>query len=199
MADYVTKNDGRLHTRYSDLARCTPGGVERVALEYLGKVKRFEGGHQQHFGTDRHEMFQEESESTGLTPYCFKDELEFECEATYIEKEFTVKIGKDVVLHSRPDCVSVPTRRIIDYKTITGAASQFKHSKQLRVYAYQLAQIGIKIERLTWLCEVWDIERTKIIRYEVVEIEIGLRDLVDIKRWIDDRIFVLQTAIKSLS
>ena len=38
---YNVKNDGKLHTRFSDLMRATPHQVENIIKEQLGEKERF--------------------------------------------------------------------------------------------------------------------------------------------------------------
>jgi len=66
------------------------------------------------FGSLRHEMFLEESRKTGLTPVAFG---RFSLPVDIIEEEFETEIIPGVVLHSRPDAVSLSEFTVVDYKT----------------------------------------------------------------------------------
>jgi hypothetical protein len=60
MADYTYTADGKLHTRYSELIRCTPGQIDRVVWERIHPGHRAETEHMG-FGTLRHEMLEQQA------------------------------------------------------------------------------------------------------------------------------------------
>jgi len=205
MADYKKENDGKVHTRYTDLTRCTPGSVDKVALEYLGITERYRPtGGPMNFGTMRHEMWQEEAENTGVTPEVFKEfPCEYQVPATYIEREFATEIFEGVVLHSRPDVFSKPEATIVDYKTsISDYETTVKHyraSKQHLVYAYQMYAHGIRVDKAVYLIEFWDHDYKKIMGYAKVIVPIRVADLMMIRDWLRvrcERLFVTLEWIK---
>ena len=149
MADYsYDPNDGKLHTRYSELAMCTPGnGVKNAVLRRFDMLPRVETEYMA-FGTERHEMWAEEALKTGKTAACFGVQFE----ATHIEREFAANVLPSVVMHMRPDVVSEPAQAVIDYKTLFAesydlgkirAETTYSKSKQLIVYAYILMIFAI--------------------------------------------------------
>lgn len=119
--DYAIRKDGKIHTRYSELLNCTTKqihGIIKTRRQFGGDQPR--GGFYGHsnaairFGTLRHEMFMEESQQTGYTPECFGPPINIEM----VEEELATEIVPGVILHSRPDAVSLSQATVIDYKTI---------------------------------------------------------------------------------
>jgi hypothetical protein len=109
MSDYTFTDDNKLHTRYSELVKCTPGQIDRVIWERKNPGYRTETEHMG-FGTLRHSMFEAEARETGLLPACFG---QGNISADYIEHEFTTEIWQGLIVHSRPDAVSVlPQNRL---------------------------------------------------------------------------------------
>ncbi len=203
MADYTYQEDGKLHTRYSTLVRCTTGQIDRVVDEMRGDRRRAET-EDMGFGTLRHEMLEEEARRTGRLPACFG----VKAAADFIEHEFTTEIWKDVVIHSRPDAVSAAQATIYDYKTVVDGkvgwrktVDGYRHKGkqyQLMFYAYQLGLHGIEIKRGAFLCEVWNQARDEILRYEIVEFEINMRDMVAVLGWVKPRVALLQAVLEEV-
>lgn len=200
---YNLKNDGKLHTRFTDLVRATPKQVENIIREQLGTKKRFENDVLA-FGEVRHDMWQKETEQTGRVPACFAEAFpEYDLEVTHAEKEFATEIYENIVLHSRPDAVAAKAFTLIDYKTQrkgAGGARIYKNSKQLIVYAWQLAMHNIRIRRIVYLVEIWNTDETgamvDVSHYEKFEKDLGLADIHNIKSWIRDRCEVLAEGMR---
>lgn len=190
MPGYNYREDGKLHTRYSELKRCTMRQVARVVAEREGQFTPT-GSAKMGFGETRHEMWAEESKATGLTPECFGMTMQVD----YIEQEFATEVMPNVVLHSRPDAVSLRGKAVIDYKTIQGDPKQFRNSQQLVLYAWQLAIHGITINKLIYMCEIWDSDRTTILDYKNVEIPVTLADVSAARKWVNNRVNILQSAL----
>lgn len=200
MASYVYEKDGKVHTRYSELKRCTPGGAEAVVLERLGLRTRFEGADMA-FGTERHLMWEEESRESLLLPECFEYELAKhaipkDTPLSIIEDELKIEVFPGVVLHLTPDSVSEEAGIVFDNKTIVGTADQFKSSVQLKIYAYALYKLGIRIKRGIFLCEIWSKDHKRILGYDSYVQTIGLTDIADAEKWLRDHAEVLVTAIE---
>jgi hypothetical protein len=194
---YEYEEDGKLHTRFSDLLRCTPASAPRVAREYMGLLSKYSGGGVLDFGKVRHDMFAEESRNTGRTASCFRSELGVECTAEYVEEAFRAELH-GVIIHSRPDIVSVTDAKVLDYKTIQGDPKQFGKSMQLLIYAWVLFKNGIRVREAVWLCERWNPERSEIMGYGLHRSPITLSDLATAERWLAGRVFTLKHALKIL-
>lgn len=181
MADYVYDDDGNVHTRYSELMRCTPGQIGRVIAEREG-ARRVETASMV-FGTDRHEMWADEALKTGKVPKCFG----LDWEVSHVEKEFAYQLMPGIVLHFRPDIVCESTFMLPDFKTVLSGVNGHEHNlkkyqtgaaiKQLESYTFGLGLHGIKINELAFLCEIWNGDRTKIIGYRVIKRKVSLFDV----------------------
>ena len=197
---YNIKNDGKLHTRFTDLIQCTPKGVAHVIARSQGLEKPVETETLQ-FGKIRHDMWQAESEKTGKLPQCFIDEWPelAELEATHVEQELATEIYKDIILHSRPDMIAAKQFTLIDYKTMvredTGAGI-YKNSRQLPIYSYQAAMHNIRIKKYIYLVEIWNEDRSEIVGYDKYEREINLAEISAIRHWIKQRCEVLVLGMK---
>jgi hypothetical protein len=203
---YNVKNDGKLHTRFTDLMRATPAQVENIIKEQTGEKERFKSDVMD-FGTVRHDMFDKESKQTGMLPVVFREAFpEYkDMQITHAEKEFATEIFKGIVVHSRPDGVSVPDATVVDYKTQiegAGGARKYGSSKQLPFYAFQLGWHNIRIKRYVYLIEIWNKETeteeayTRIVGYDKFEKTIGLVDIAAIKSWVHGRCEVLAMGMK---
>lgn len=206
MADYSYTEDGKIHTRYSSLIRCTPGQIDRVIAEMqgAGRAETEAMG----FGTLRHEMLEEEARASGRLPACFG----IDAAADYIEHEFTTEIWKGIVIHSRPDAVSADPENggtIFDYKTVVDGKGGWKKTvdsyrhegkqRQLVFYAYQLGLHGIPIRHGAFLCEVWNEARDEILRYEIVQFDITLGHMAHVLSWAKSRAALLQTVLEEVA
>lgn len=113
MADYLIAEDGKIHTRYTELTRCTPGQIDRVIDERLGLAAKFKSDKLE-FGTDRHDMWETEGKRTSMIPECFG----LDWPISHAEQEFASEILPGIVLHSRPDAVCAQIYTLVDYKTL---------------------------------------------------------------------------------
>lgn len=217
MADYLYANDNKIHTRYSELIRCTPGQIDKVIWERKNPEARTKT-QSMDFGIIRHQMFDEESQQTGKVPACFGLDMRVE----HVEAEFATEIMKGVVVHSRMDSVSVEGETIIDYKTVLDGKNGWQKNlqgygwrpiytaggnlidskvvpsskqKQLKFYAFQLGLHGIRIKRGLFLCEIWNGDRTEIIGYKTVEFPITLADIAPVLPWVKDRVALLSVVL----
>lgn len=201
MSDYVYKKDNKLHTRFSELLRCTPGQIQSVIEERIGLRERITTD-EMDFGSERHEMWKTESLETGFSPKCFSD---YKLKSSYVEKEFATEIFPDVVVHSRPDFVSLPDETIMDHKTLAAdtllqggenAIKYYKNSKQLTFYAFQLSVHNLRIKRGIYSIEIWNRSRDKILGYSYLVRDFSMRDLADIVPFVKDRVAMLISQLK---
>lgn len=210
MADYkYDQNDGKIHTRYSELLRCTPGGIDRVLDEREGTRSRFEGDNMAD-GTIRHEMWQKEALNTSKLPVCFG----LDWHVSHVEHEFAIELLPGVIVHSRPDVVCAGKGAVVDYKTVLDGVNGWRQNlkaygwrpdgkvfatskqKQLIFYAYQLGLHGILIREGVFLCEVWNKGRNTILGYEMVRFPITLSDMAAALAWARPRIALLASALE---
>lgn len=203
MADYVyNQNDGKIHTRYSELVRCTPKGIDRVIEERLGLRSRFEGDNMAD-GTIRHEMWQAEALRTSKLPECFG----LDWPVSHIEHEFTSEMLPGIIVHSRPDVVCVTKHAILDYKTVLDGTrgwretiKQYHHTskqRQLQFYAFQLGLHGILIREGVFLCEIWNKDRDTILGHNIIRFPITLGDMAGALAWARPRIALLASALET--
>lgn len=201
MADYLYAEDGKIHTRYTELMRCTPGQFVRVIDERLGLSNRFKSDKLE-FGSDRHEMWEDEGRRTGKIPECFGVDWPI----SHVEEEFASEILPGVVLHSRPDAVCSGIFTLPDYKTLIAdsfalgelvAVQRYKNSKQLPLYAYQAGLHGIRIKRIAYLVEIWNREQTEILGYKTITKEFKISDIGPILPWVRQRVSMLVSAIEA--
>lgn len=223
MSSYLfDKNDGKIHTRYSELIRCTPGAIERVLDERFG-VRQAAKTADMQWGSDRHDMWRDESLETGMVPQCFNEVGMRNCIVEHIEQEFVVEMYPGVVIHFRPDAVSVKTETIFDYKTalepegkeIAQGSSMpvvvgdnnltvlfmnmrktYERSRQLKFYAFLLGIHGIRMRRGLYLIEAWNRDHTAIIGYTKAEQNYKMADLAKIIPWTQERVALLVAAVK---
>lgn len=203
MADYTYIDDGKIHTRFSELTRCTEKGVVSVVQEKLNLKKRHFGGGILEFGTERHNMFMEEAKKTGEVPQVFQEELGYKGKLDYLEQEFVTEIIPGVVMHSTTDAFNLTTRQIVDYKTVSdfGSIQKYKNSKQHLCYALQLLMLGVVPKGAVYLGEIWNKDRDNINSnleikgYEKCEIEFSTKDIIEFKNtWLKDRAERLKVA-----
>lgn len=207
MADYVHADDGKVHTRYSDLIRCTPAQVSKLVAERLGGAHRYEGSAMK-FGTTRHDMWAKESEKTGKIPECFFEADSVDYEVDHIEKEFVVELFPGIVIHMRPDAVASKSQTIIDYKTATKPDGmtlevfrqkiqrRYELSKQLKFYAWLLGYHKIRIKSGIYLIEIWNKANTEIIGYAIVRQQYTLYDFAKLKPWAEEASALLAAAVE---
>lgn len=204
--DYNYPDDGKLHLRYSDLPRCTIGQIDRLIAEHKDPSLRFESDHMK-WGTDRHEMWSNEILRTGVIPECFREieDGRYNVAVSHVEEEFASEIAPGVVMHSRPDAISVIEEAVIDFKTVVDGTNGFesnlhkyKTSKQGLFYAFQMALHDIRIKRVIYLCEIWNGERTKILCYRAVVQNVNLMDIANMKYWAIDRVALYKASVQRL-
>lgn len=202
MADYkYDKNDGKIHTRYSELIRCTPGQIESVLAERKGARRVETEG--MAFGTERHAMWQEEAEKTKKVPAIFG----LDWPVSHVEQEFTSEIMPGVILHSRLDLVCADLSILPDFKTVVDGkqgwkkiVESYRHNvkqRQLKFYAFQAGLHSIRITKGAFLCEIWDGERENILGHEIVEFPITFADIAESFAWMKPRAALLAAALEA--
>lgn len=203
MADYkIDPKDKRIHTRYSELIRCTPGQIDKVLQERFEGRRRVETSSMRD-GTIRHEMWEEEARETARLPKIFG----LDWPVSHVEHEFASEVLPGIVLHSRPDIVCAEICTLPDFKTVLDGVHGWEHNiagyrhhskqRQLRVYAWQAGLHGIRIKRGAFLCEIWNKDRTEIIGHEVVQFDITVPQMLEELAWVKQRCRVLADALKS--
>lgn len=191
MPNYDYPKDGKLHTRFSELVRCTDGQIDRVLAEREGDQTPF-SSNITFFGDVRHEMLKEYIQKNGKIPDKFG--INLKCEPERAEKHIAVEIWPDVVIHGTPDCFGEDW--IADFKTTSRTEKAYKASKQILFYAWMLSFYGLKIEKGYYLCEIWDLERTKILDYKPYPFPIDPAEFEELKHWAWERVKRLRKAIK---
>lgn len=200
MANYLYADDGNIHTRFTELASCTLTGIEKILARREGLIPKFDN-ESTRWGADRHDLWAEESQKTRTIPKCFNSP--FAILIDHIEKEFATEILPGVIVHSRPDAVSVFGQVIIDYKTLVAdnledgqakAVSTYQNSRQLKFYAYQLGLHGIRIKRGIYFVEIWDKKYSKILGYQIIVINFDFKEIASILPWVKERIGLLVAA-----
>lgn len=201
MADYLHSADGKIHTRYTELTRCTPGQIDRVVDERLGLAAKFKSDKLE-FGTDRHDMWETEGKETGRIPTCFG----LDWPISHCEQEFAAEILPGVILHSRPDAVCADIFTLVDYKTLIAssmaegellAVQRYGKSKQLPLYAYQLGLHEIRIKKIAYLVEIWNREQTEILGYKIITKNFNMADIAHVLPWATARVSTLVAAIEA--
>ena len=215
-----SKDDGKLHTRYSELTQCTESGIERVLQLRAELVRKFSSKSTE-FGSTRHEMFEEEVAITQAVPEVFthkevqhaevrttgRSPFKFEyligsLPVSHCEVSFATELVPGVVVHFTPDEICETINTLIDTKTmIPNEAGKYHPNKylksnQLKCYSLLLRPHGININRGLFLIEVWDREYNEIIDYKVVPQKIGLMEQGEAQAWLLKRIEVLQAGIE---
>lgn len=201
MSDYkFDKNDGKIHTRYSELVRCTPGQIDRVLAERAGSRQRFVGESMLD-GVEAHLQWEMEAKRTGKIPECF----DLDWPVSHVELELASEMFPGVVVHSRIDSVCADIETVVDYKTVVDGKNGWQanikpygNSKQLPFYAFQLGLHGIRIRRGAYLCEIWSQDKKTILDYKVVKKELAMSDIATVLPWVRDRVAVLVSALKEV-
>lgn len=199
MSSYQYTDDGKVHTRYSELLGCTPSGVQLVAARHLAGAASFEN-EATLWGTTRHKKWQAEALTTSKVPECFADSLP-DVRLTHIEEEFKTEFWPGrVIIHSRPDAIAANDGILIDYKTIVAetlpegigkATGAYSRSKQLPFYGYVLGLHNVRIQRIIYLIEVWNPERDTILGYGKVDRRLTLAEVAKIIPWVNYRVALL--------
>ena len=182
---YDYKEDNKLHSRYSELRLCTPGGVARVVERR--KFQLDETNPYTQFGTLRHEVFANYVRSNGRLPE--KLGLALEVDKNLVEQSYGVEVWENVIIHLTPDLYNKTW--VADFKTTTRGADNYKSDKQLVFYAWLLNKLGNNITKGYYLCELWDIDRIQIRGYETLEREITEKDLENIESWAKLKVEIL--------
>lgn len=182
---YDYKEDDKLHTRYSELRNCTEKGVVRIVERRIHELR--ETNPYTQFGTLRHEVFANFVTTHGKLPKEFGLDLDINQNA--IEKSYGIEVWENVVIHLTPDLYN--KEWVADFKTTTRGAKNYERDKQLIFYAWLLNKLGTNITKGYYLCELWDIERTNIKGYEVMEREITPKDIEEIEYWAKKRVETL--------
>ena len=183
--NYEFKEDGKLHTRYSELKGCTPGGVVRVVERR--KFQLNETNPYTEFGTLRHEVFANFIRSNGHFPKAVG--LDLKVDKNAVEQSYGVEVWENVVIHMTADLHN--DNWVADFKTTTKGAVNYKNDKQVIFYAWMLGKLGKKITKGYYICELWDIDRTQIRGYEVLERDITEKDLEETESWAKLRVETL--------
>lgn len=203
MADYLYAEDGKIHTRYTELVRCTAGQIDRVIAERVGDVKKFKSDRLE-FGTDRHEMWEDEGKRTGHLPACFG----LDWAVSHVESEFATELLPGVIVHSRPDAVCASEATIVDYKTlcassvgdgIAKAAKMYAKSRQLPFYGFQVGVHGIRIKKIAYLIEIWNEEQDEILGYHYIVKDLPMAEVAKMLPWIKERVSMLVSAVEAVA
>lgn len=144
--DYQIKDPSKVHTRYSELLRCTTKQIHEVLDERQGLKKEFKGTTSTSFGKLRHDMFMEESQKTGKTPSVFDRSFDVQM----VEEEIETEIIPGVILHSRPDAFSINQATVIDYKTMGIKKVGSIIDQNLVPDKYRLLNGGFKRHQITY-------------------------------------------------
>jgi hypothetical protein len=197
---YKYAEDGKIHTRWSDLKRCsTSHGALTVAKEMVLGQKRWSGDD---FGSKRHSMWEKESLQTGRTPECFRHiKIDYVAEAP--ESQYSMEILPGVILHSTIDVYLPEIACVTDYKTFTNAADlksykQPHKTAQLLTYSLQLLNVGKPVKNVMFLGERWDGERDVLLGYDHVMMPVSTIDLVKMRADLKARAVRLSAAIQVL-
>lgn len=214
MPQYQIPQDGRIHTRFSELKLCTlpdpkyphrTGQLDRLVALMAGEIEAPQTL-EMAFGSERHEYFEQESIRTKKIPECFWEVSGLkDVELDFVEKEYAVEMAPGVVVHSRPDAVAQGIQTIFDYKTVkdgkegwqkTVKKYAYPSNRQTTFYALMLKLHGIEITRAVYLCEIWDADYEHILGYDSVERIITPEDLDEVHEWALERILLLKVAIQ---
>lgn len=198
---YKHSADGKIHTRYSELNNCTMAGIRRVIAQRYSGVESFSSDIMK-FGTLRHEMLAEESRATGLLPAAIiKTFPELaDIMVDMIEEEVVTEIFEGIVLHSTVDAVSKLSRFLVDHKTITDSTrfgQKYMNTYQHKIYAYQLLIRGIKIDRVAYIGECWNKERTVFNGYHLACKKITPLEIAGSRDWLKGRCQILRAGIEA--
>jgi len=200
VSDYLHAEDGKVHTRYTELVRCTVGQIDRVIAERMNKDLKFKS-ERLDFGTDRHAMWEEEARATGRLPECFG----LDWPVSHAEEEFATEILPGVVVHSRPDAVCAPIATIVDYKTLCAetleqgikkAVKAYSNSRQLPFYGFQVGLSGIRIRKIAYLIEIWNMEQDTILGYHTLIKDLPMAEVAKMLPWVKERVSMLVAAVE---
>lgn len=209
MPEYSYPDDGKIHTRYTELTGCSVDGVKRVAKQRVDGHKFSTEATE--FGGLRHDMFAEESHQTKRVPKHFASLVDDEV-IGFIEYELAIELADGVIVHSTIDAATTDLATIFDYKTavcksdepeeltklIKELTAKYQSSKQLHFYAYQISSRGYRVNRGIFLVEVWDKDRTKILATFKVVRQLRLGDISQMRHWALRGSVLLKNELKQL-
>ncbi len=197
MPNYSYPEDGMLHTRFSELKRCTPGSIDAVIRDRVYPETVFQGSDSMMRGNIRHQEFNNEILITSRIPACFTCEADLTVIGA--EKEIANEIFPGIVLHSTPDCYGLGW--VGDFKTVTVKYDKegnilrdkqgiYKFTKppmiQTSVYAVQLALEGNPVDRSFYFYEMWG-RNADIVDYHIHETPITEEDIGGAYDWLRER------------
>lgn len=196
---YTYPNDGKYHTRYSEVTNCqTMNSALEVAKKRLG-LKPVYDNDITRFGSLRHDMWEEEAKQTKVSPACFKEALGLQWGAYETENHRATELFENVVIHFTTDLIGISEHTaihedgrvlaasIIDYKTATEHrvdhyTKYYRSQLQLPSYALLLRPHGIIARDGHYLLECWDKERKNLKGYIHIEKTIALADMAKAKQ-----------------
>ena len=192
---YQHKDDGKLHTRYSELMNCTEAGMERVLEERFGQRKKLEL-EAFDFGRARHETLEEEGRVENKVPEYFGVG---EINISHAEESFAIEAFPGVVIHFTPDLLAKTQFLIGDYKMVREPKDGwngiypslwglYKDSIQLDFYAWLLTFKKIPIKEKIYMGEYWNRDRTEILHHDFVRRPVTIVDKGRARAWTIDRI-----------
>lgn len=190
---YRYPKDGKFHTRYSELVRCSNDKQAIKIAELRAGVAIPRSNSQMDFGKQRHEMFKEESLKTGKTPQVFKDNLGFQLKVVDVEMHKATELFEDVVIHFTTDAFCKPAD-VVDYKTTSSNGFSYSQTPQGMLYALLMIGQGYDPKKVHYLIERWDRERTQVLKYYHFEKKVTLRELSRVKKWCKQRVELLWAA-----
>lgn len=200
---YKHRNDGKLHTRYSELMNCTEAGMERVLEERFGQRQKLELEAFE-FGKARHETLEEEGKADNKVPEYFEVG---HIPISHAEVSFAVEPFPGVVIHFTPDLLAKELYMILDYKMVRepeegwngkfpSLYSLYKDSIQLDFYAWLLTFKKIPIKEKMYMGEYWNRDRTEVIHRDFLRKPITVIDKGRARAWAIPRIERLMAGIE---
>lgn len=198
------RNDGKLHTRYSELTACTEGaGIIRVLEERFGRREKL-NLEAFKFGRKRHEMLEETGKAEHRVPEYFGVG---DVSISHAEESWSVEAFPGVVIHFTIDMLSQEEFLIGDYKMVREPKdgwngvfpslwSLYKDSVQLDFYSWLLTFKNIPIKEKMYMGEYWNRERTEILHHDFVRRPITVIDKGKARAWAIPRIKLLMAGIK---
>lgn len=193
-------NDGKLHTRYTELMQCSETGIVAVLEQRFGLRKKGFTNNSMEFGKTRHGMFEVESKKTGLAPEVFRKNIQDleHLDLEFVEESFATELFPNVVVHFTPDSVAPKQHIIVDNKTAVNEVMfmEYFKSKQLTFYAMLLEPHGIIINKGLYLVELWNKDYDEVLGYSKVPKKIGVVEQAEVLSWSRKRIKRLQVGIE---
>lgn len=192
---YEYKEDGKLHTRYSELMNCTEAGIERVLEERFGQREKLEL-EAFDFGRARHETLEEEGKATNRVPEYFGVG---EVAISHAEQGFAIEAFPGVIIHFTPDLLAQTQFLIGDYKMVREPKDGwngiypslwglYKDSIQLDFYAWLLTFKKIPIREKLYMGEYWNRDRTEILHHDFVRRPVTVIEKGRARAWAIERI-----------